>query len=137
MIPSEETRKLRAKLILEEALETIKALGFEVRLMDALKPSLYYTVNPKLNQIEMANVFNPNLIEIVDGCCDISVVTVGTLSACGVADCAPLKAVDDSNMKKFGPGGYRRSDGKWIKPPDWQAPDLKKILLAQGWEENQ
>ncbi len=31
-IPSEEIRRLRAKLILEEALETIKALGFCCRL---------------------------------------------------------------------------------------------------------
>jgi hypothetical protein len=34
-------------------------------------------------------------------------------------------------MAKFGPGGYKRSDGKWCKPPNWKKPDLKAIIEQQ------
>jgi predicted HAD superfamily Cof-like phosphohydrolase len=120
-LPNESILRLRATLILEEALETIQALGFAVkRDGDAHK----YIVVP---------VYVPKLVDIVDGCADLSVVTVGTLSACGVADAPVLAAVDHNNLAKFGPGGYRRADGKWIKPPDHQPPDFTKILTDQGW----
>lgn len=125
-IPSEEVRILRAKLLLEEALETIEALGVHVDSgpLDALT----------YEDCEFEIRGEPNLVEIADGCADISVVTIGTLSACGISDCSLLKEVDDNNLKKFGPGGYRRSDGKWVKPPDHQPPDIAGLLMAQRVE---
>ena len=73
-IPSIEIRALRAKLILEEALETIEALGFWVTRDKEISPR--YTLNSEL--------FKPNLIDIADGCEDLKVVTEGTLIACGL-----------------------------------------------------
>lgn len=125
-VPSEEVRLLRAKLILEEALETIDALGFCVEVI----------INSDGSQTMSKPIYvphdrGPNLNEVVDGCCDIRVVTTGTLSAFGIADVGPQRAVDESNLRKFGPGGYRRDDGKWIKPTDWVAPDWGLILKEQ------
>jgi predicted HAD superfamily Cof-like phosphohydrolase len=37
-----------------------------------------------------------------------------------------FEEVHRSNMAKV--GGTRRPDGKWLKPPDWQPPDLTRIL---------
>jgi predicted HAD superfamily Cof-like phosphohydrolase len=71
------------------------------------------------------------MIEVADGCADVSVVTIGTLSACGIADKPLLKEVDESNLRKFGPGYSKREDGKWIKPPDWKVPDIAKVLNEQ------
>lgn len=120
IIPSTSTRFLRACLILEEALETIKALGFEVQVgLDTA------SVRPSGEP--------PNIVEIVDGCCDIAVVTTGTLSAFGVSDLAPQRLVNESNLKKFGPGGHKRDDGKWIKPSDWKPPALDLELIKQGY----
>lgn len=120
-IPPSDVRVLRARLILEEAIETIRALGCDV------------TVDPgNLEYIVVdAPWIEPNLIEIVDGCCDIKVVTTGTLSACGIKDTEPQRLVDEANLKKFGPGGHRREDGKWVKPPDWVAPDWVKEIQRQ------
>lgn len=113
--PDEHTRILRAKLILEEALETIEALGVEVtnhgiRIED---DALGYSA-PNEVDFEM----------VVDGCADISVVTMGTLVAFGVDDEPVLEEVDAANLRKFGPGSYKREDGKWMKPPGWTSPDI-------------
>lgn len=115
VIPNRETRRLRANLILEEAAETVRALGFQC-----------------VTKIFSKEV-EPNLVEIVDGCADISVVTIGTLSACGVSDQPILEAVDANNLAKFGPGSCRReSDGKWIKPPGHKPPDIMALLREQA-----
>ena len=154
-IPDEATRRLRAKLILEEALETIEALGFETR--DTAGKLVSY------GEASLHDVFPPNLVEIADGCADLKVVTTGTLIAFGIKDGELQEAVDRANLQKFEPpkcpecgdimyqsnpnlgwmcpygehilpleaGPYRRDDGKWIKPPDWQPPDIESIIKAQ------
>lgn len=73
IIPSLEVRKLRAKLILEEALETCKALGFD--------PDDGHLVD---DMLDIATIVEPSLKEIADGCEDLKVVTEGTLVACGL-----------------------------------------------------
>lgn len=161
-IPSEEVRLLRAKLILEEAVETIHALGFDIE----------GDIDPDYNLTDMIipHTLGCDIKEVIDGCCDIAVVTTGTLSAFGIADVIPQKEVDHSNLAKFtnttcpkckeqlqifaegtknplwtclnsscdyhAPaeqlGGYRREDGKWIKPVNWQPPNWDRILKEQG-----
>lgn len=122
VMPSLEVRRLRANIILEEALETIQGLGFALRM------------KPFDNEFELMEDGAPDIVEVVDGCADISVVTIGTLSAFGVADQPILEAVDAANLTKFGPGSYRRaSDGKWMKPPDFKAPDIMDVLIRQGF----
>lgn len=86
-VPSPEIRKLRAQLILEEALETIEALGFEVEYWD-------YELHLKPGK-------EPILTDILDGCCDLAVVTTGTLSACGISDIVPQDLVNYNNIQKF------------------------------------
>jgi len=115
VVPDEKTRILRAKLILEEALETVAALGVTVQSNGAevTEEGLVYDAPNE-----------PDLQEVADGCADISVVTIGTLIAFGIDDDPLLEEVDASNLRKFGPGSYRRDDGKWMKPSDWTPPDI-------------
>lgn len=121
IMPSVEVRQLRANLILEEALETITALGFTVQKDEVT------------NQLRPFAAHTPNIVEVVDGCADISVVTIGTLSAFGVGDMPILEAVDTANLGKFGPGSYKREDGKWVKPPDFKPADIMSLLIGQGY----
>jgi len=39
--------------------------------------------------------------------------------------------VDENNLTKFGPGSYKREDGKWMKPPDFVGPDLSYLTEPQ------
>ncbi len=114
-IPDEKIRILRAKLILEEALETVDALGVSVEIEGTLltEEGLQYSAPGEVD-----------LKEVVDGCADISVVTIGTLISFGIDDDPILQEVDASNLRKFSEGSYRRDDGKWMKPPGWTPPDI-------------
>lgn len=156
-VPSEDVRRLRATLILEEALETVKALGFDVSPLEGRTG--HYDLQS--DGYELLAKHEPNLVEIADGCADISVVTIGTLIACGIADEPLLEMIDTSNLAKFdtscphcgGDGtpslannqyricddcdemyraGYRREDGKWVKPEHWKAPDIAALLAEMG-----
>jgi len=121
IMPSISVRQLRANLILEEALETIKGLGFNVQQ------------DEMTGELAAVAAHEPNMVEVVDGCADIKVVTTGTLSAFGVGDMPIQLAVDEANLRKFGPGSYRREDGKWIKPPDFKPADIMALLRVQGY----
>ncbi len=114
-IPDEKIRILRAKLILEEALETVDALGVSVEIEGTplIEEGLQYSAPGDVD-----------LKEVVDGCADISVVTIGTLISFGIDDDPVLQEVDASNLRKFSEGSYRRDDGKWMKPPGWTPPDI-------------
>jgi predicted HAD superfamily Cof-like phosphohydrolase len=45
---------------------------------------------------------------------------------------AVWEEVKRTNMAKFGPGSWRREDGKLMKPPGWTAPDIEGVLLRQA-----
>lgn len=127
-LPTMEERKLRARLILEEALETIGALG--------LAPCIQVDDGRSVYLDEKEITFDQDdggldLAEIADGCADIMVVTTGTLIACGIHDLSLQKCVDENNLEKFGPGGYRREDGKWVKPLTHKPPDIARVLREQ------
>lgn len=119
-ILTEEERLLRAKLIFEEAMETIyDGLGVEVGFKHGNEYNAKFSISKDKKF---------NLVETIDGCCDLKVVTTGTLSAIGIPDVRFQKLVDDNNLAKFGPGGYRNEAGKWVKPPNHQPPDIQGML---------
>lgn len=126
-VPDMRTRILRAKLILEEAIETVTALGVDV--------VFHAPENSKLNQLHGLSFYDngkPDLLEIADGCYDLRVVTTGTLSACGLDDEEGQLEVDNNNLMKFdNPKAYWREDGKFIKAPDHPKPNLKSIIENQ------
>lgn len=67
-----------------------------------------------------------DVVGVLDALCDLLYVTYGAAVSLGV-DIEPFfDEVHRSNMAKV--GGTRRPDGKWLKPPDWQPPDLARIL---------
>jgi len=132
-IPGPEVRMLRAKLILEEALETVLALGVDVSVRyHGVGAGGMIPVEDKMLIFEHNPTRKISLVEICDGCADVSVVTIGTLSACGVSDVTLLEEVDRSNLDKFRGDAHRNEAGKWVKPSDWIAPDIKNVLQEQA-----
>ncbi len=100
-IPPLEERKLRAKLILEEALETIAGLGikpiaksYDETMANLSHESIYFIfVEHELTQ--------PSLIAIADGIADSLVVQLGTAVACGIDIMPVFDEVMRSNDSKL------------------------------------
>jgi predicted HAD superfamily Cof-like phosphohydrolase len=98
--PAKDVIKLRVELIREEFQE----------LKDAIK--------------------DKDLVEVADALTDILYVTYGAGVAFGIDLDACLAEVHRSNMTKLGADGkpVHREDGKIIKGPNYEKPNLKPIL---------
>lgn len=117
MMPDASIRLLRARLIIEEALETVEALGCYVSS----------TSDGKLTaRIDVLTP--PDMVKAIDGCCDLSVVTIGTLSALGCPDEPFMAEVDAANLRKFEGDACKDSHGKWLKPTGFVPPDIAGVL---------
>lgn len=119
-VPSLEVRVLRAKLIIEEALEQCAAMGVQVEVNDKVQDSTAVIDDTMLTYREGESV---DLAKVADGCLDQIYVTCGAACAFGINLDRPWDLVQTANMAKFGVGSYFRPDGKVMKPPGWITPD--------------
>lgn len=130
-IPSDEVRRLRAKLTLEEAFEAIEALGFKVTYKDCDLGNQ----GENLTLVDLgAEAFD--LEGVIKESLDQHVIATGTLLSCGVALTADLqREVDCNNLIKFrkDKDGHRRADGKWVKPSDH--PKARVLQVVQQGRE--
>jgi predicted HAD superfamily Cof-like phosphohydrolase len=147
-IPDLETRKICAKLILEEALETISGLGVNVMASDG--HGLFDASIIDFFRFEEPH-YNADLTETADGLADLLVVTLGCASRCGI-DLEPVfTEVMKSNSSKWwtaeekGHGRYgysftpvgdglfaaKDSAGKIRKSPHYKPPEIEPILENQ------
>lgn len=139
-IGDEEQRLLSARLILEEALETIRGLGF---VPSASYDAGCYEPCPDINHFRFGKTdsrwepekgqidfeVEPDLEKIIDGCADTIYVAIRCLTQMGVPDLPHLLEVCKANDAKF-PDGKAIIDpktGKYLKPAGWVAPDHKRI----------
>jgi len=102
-LPDPATRRLRARLVLEEALEFVKACGCTVTM--ASNGSSEVEPTPVIDDIavELDPNGTPDLVEYVDGCVDQLVVTYGALNAAGIEAQSAWDEVQRSNMSKAWP----------------------------------
>ena len=156
-MPDAATRLLRARLVLEEALEFVKGCGCTVAMKgEAVIDEISVTPDPD---------GKPDMVEYVDGCVDQLVVTYGALNAAGVKAQPAWDEVQRSNMSKAWPhcsvcdavledgaggrlahpgkgeahgGGWKaelrihkREDGKVIKSPTYLPANLKRVIGEQ------
>lgn len=123
-IPSAETRLLRARLILEEALEVVNALGFEI----SINRNTSEGEIDNLDSLYFVNYHDGNMAEVIDGLCDIKYVVDGTADALGV-DLEPFfEEVHHTNMQKL--AGPKDANGKQLKPEGWQPPRIADMLKS-------
>ena len=102
-LPDPATRRLRARLVFEEALEFVRACGCTVTL--ASNGSSEGEQTPVIDDIavELDPNGTPDLVEYVDGCIDQLVVTYGALNAAGIQAQSAWDEVQRSNMSKAWP----------------------------------
>lgn len=70
-----------------------------------------------------------NLAAVAKELADLLYVTYGTAVSYGI-DMEPVfREVHRSNLSKI--GGYKRADGKWVKPPTYSPADIESIVDEQ------
>jgi predicted HAD superfamily Cof-like phosphohydrolase len=126
-LPTDARIKLRLKLMLEETFEAIEAC---YRYNEALITRLY-NVRVAIEYAIEKNHTHVNLPLFIDALADIDYINEGTRIEFGVDGGPIAELVHASNMAKV--GGPIREDGKKLKPPGWQPPDIEGELVRQGW----
>lgn len=122
-VPSDERVYLRVRLIAEEFFEFLDSAGYE--LIDTEG----YRV--RWDELELTGQ-SVNIVELADALADLDYVIEGMRLEFGI-DGAPIaEAVHAANMAKV--NGPVRADGKRLKPPGWNPPDIEGELRKQGWE---
>jgi predicted HAD superfamily Cof-like phosphohydrolase len=113
-IPDPERIRLRKALLREEAKEAEEEFGFMLayRGMDEAQSRRCLAALAK----ELA---------------DVLVVTYGAAAEFGIDLDAVLREVHHSNMSKLDHDGrpIHRDDGKVLKGPNYQAPDIERLLF--------
>ena len=118
-------REVRAKLIMEEAVETWAALGYNDYAAIDEEGIIGELAHREVARFQK-RFKEPDLVETIDGLCDLLYVVYGAAVTMGI-DLDPFFAeVHRANMAKD--GGGTRADGKILKPEGWQPPDHEKII---------
>jgi predicted HAD superfamily Cof-like phosphohydrolase len=129
-VPDAKMIQAQARIILEEFMEAMEACGCEVYQYEADGRAL---VTRKDLDVHVKPGAVINLPEVAKELADLSVVTTGMFAEFGIADVPVLEEVDANNLAKFGPGCYLDERRKLHKPPNHPKPDIKSILMQQGW----
>lgn len=70
-----------------------------------------------------------NLVSVAKEMADLLYVVYGTAVSYGIDMKPVFQEVHRSNLSKV--GGYKRADGKWMKPPSYSPAQLEPILETQ------
>lgn len=128
--PSEAERVLMARLLLEETLETIEALGV----------ASYFDIQAQRLKLRMERLHfqaeSPfDMAEVVDGVTDVNYVGTYILAGCGVPDVPFIEMVDANNLAKFSEGhSFHPVTNKLIKPANHPKPPIAEKLAELGWK---
>jgi len=133
--PEARDATLRARLIVEEAAETAAALVGGSAARGILQEFAGLPLDSELHPVDLGFKRSlrsePDLVEVIDGLCDLIYVAYGTAEAVGV-DLEPyFNAVHASNMAKTGESvdGHGK---RGRKPPGWEPPtsEIRRLLDA-------
>ena len=97
---------------------------------DKVNKLRYDLINEELEELKEA-MENKDLLEVADALTDILYVTYGAGHAFGIDLDECFDEVHRSNMTKLGEDGrpLYRKDGKVMKGPNYEEPDLSQFLL--------
>lgn len=128
-MPPDDRRILRAKLIMEEAIETVNAMGFGVYAEGSVAE-----LTPK--SFELVDDYKPDLVKTAKELSDLRYVVDGSNLEWGIPQEAVLMETHRSNMSKLDANGkpIYRKDGKVTKSAMYFDPSTAEVLKDYGWD---
>lgn len=127
-LSTEQDRILRARLILEEALELIYDMAVEVYVEPAEQRT--YLTNLKYLEFDTSILREPNLTGMYKELVDLNYVVKGTGVVLGLDIDKGHQEVHRSNMTKV-IDGHKDETGKWRKGPSYEPANMNKVLDDQ------
>jgi len=124
-VPDPPMTKLKVGFIADEFMELLEAVypgSMKSNHGHAMRSSLLAILN--LEPV-------PDVVEVADALGDLDYVVEGMRLAFGINGAPIAEEIQRTNMAKFGPGSWKREDGKQMKPPDWQPPRIEALLQSQ------
>jgi len=94
----------------------------------------YNLIKEELEEYLQA-IADADLVAVADALTDILYVVIGSFLTFGLDPGPLMEEVHRSNMTKFGPGHSKRADGKLIKSPLYEAPDIARVIRELRGEE--
>lgn len=136
-VPPDERVRLRARLVIEEAIEFVEAcFGIDPKKMSDGATERQWDLEIELDNIKgrLGVILEDlpvrlNLVAAADALADIAYVVEGSNLAFGIDGDAVLEEVHRTNMLKA--TGEVRADGKRLKPEGWTPPDVAGVLEKQ------
>jgi predicted HAD superfamily Cof-like phosphohydrolase len=124
--PAIRAPELRARLILEEALETVEGLLGSGKAYEVVTDMISAWISSPPKRDEGV------LVEACDGGADLLYVTFGMFDAFGVNAESVFDIVHSANMTKV--GAPKDANGKTTKPPGFMPPQeqIRALLLKMG-----
>lgn len=122
-LPSRDRILLRARLVLEEAMEFVEACGYDVG-------DIIGEIRARVSRD--APFQSASLVDMVDALADIDYVVEGSRLELGVDGGPIADEVHRTNMAKA--DGPVREAGKRLKPEGWAPADIARELRKQGWK---
>lgn len=143
-VPDADQVRFRLHLITEEFLELLEA-AFDVNaghVGDMVIPKDFKRICEELRHFVTYAEVAVNLPEFVDAMGDLDWVVEGTRAVMGVLGAPVLAEIARANMSKE-PAAVAAKDAhhqsadpqaiKPTKPPGWTPPDIRRVLVEQGW----
>lgn len=117
---------------IREGLFTEEEIDLRVRLIDEEFKELKTGIKKWKAALPSGDV--DALVEIADALADLDYVVNGAFVSFGLPGVAIEREVHRSNMTKLLPSGeaLKRDDGKVLKGPDYEEPDLIGVMLRSG-----
>ena len=97
-------------------------------LSDEIKQLRVRLIQEEFDELK-ESMASGNLASVAKEMADLLYVVYGTAVSYGIDMKPVFQEVHRSNLSKV--GGYKRADGKWMKPPTYSPAKLEPILEAQ------
>ncbi len=130
-VPADDVVRFHMRLIAEEFFEILIATFCGNDAHPSVRSAIK-SLDVGVQNIVSSYPVRVDLPEWCDGTIDLDYVVEGARTAFGINTRPLWLAVQKANMAKAG-GPVRESDGKRLKPPGWQPPDIAGLLKEQGW----
>lgn len=135
-VPTELTLdqvKLCLRLIVEESFECVEAMfkpdSEVLRRLKSHKDAMQFVLANESTEDDLEQ----KLVDLLDGLCDTTVVSMGMAAIAGLPYDDGMDEVNRSNLAKIDPVSgkcIKDAGGKILKPDGWKKPDLVSVLVG-------